>query len=70
MCSLKHQPLRDLAPAVVLDQFAHLLVHTLGEWASVMLALPLHLDLNEDAVDVLSEAPTWLDMETRSNEHG
>ena len=44
-------------PAVVLDQFAHLLVHTFGEWASKKPVLPLHLDFNEDAVDVLPEAP-------------
>ena len=36
----------------------HLLEHTFGEWASVVLPLPHHLDFNEDAEDVLPEAPT------------
>ena len=43
-------------PALVLFQFAHLLVHTFGEWACVPPPLILHLDFHEDAVDVLPEA--------------
>ena len=42
-----------MAPAVVLNQSPHLLVHTFGQWAVVVLPLPQHLDFNEDAVDVL-----------------
>ena len=45
------------APAVVLDHSPHLRVHAFGEWATVVLPLPLGLDFNEDAVDVLPEAP-------------
>ena len=47
-----------MAPAVVHDQSPHLLLkHTFGKWASVVPPLPQHLDFNEDAVDVLPEAP-------------
>ena len=43
---------------MILYQLLHLREDCFGERARVVLPLPPHLDVNEDAEDVLPEAPT------------